>query len=79
MMPDEHEPTAQKRCRGYPLAPSAPGDFSVAHGLGRLPVGGKILMTSSGRIWWQTPTLFDATNLYLVASEGGVTRKEWIW
>jgi hypothetical protein len=30
-------------------------------------------MTSGGAIWYQMPTKFDATNLYLVASDGGIT------
>jgi hypothetical protein len=55
-----------------PLAPSAPGNFTVAHGLGAAPVAAPIEMTSGGAIWFQTPG-YDATNLYLVASDAGVT------
>ena len=54
-------------------APSVPGNFSVAHGLGREPIYAVIMMTSSGAIWFQSPTKWDSTNLYLVASEGGIT------
>ena len=55
------------------LAPSAPGNFTVAHGLGAAPTSVVITMTSSGGIWLQSPIGFDATNLYLVASDVGVT------
>lgn len=54
-------------------APSAPGNFQIAHLLGRTPVGVVILMTSGGAIWFQSPTLWDGTNVYLVASDTGVT------
>jgi hypothetical protein len=55
------------------LAPAAAGNFTVAHGLGAAPAAvGAVQMTSDGRIWWQTPA-FDATNLYLVASDPGIT------
>jgi hypothetical protein len=57
-----------------PLTPSAPGNFTVAHGLGSTPaVIPTIVMTSGGSIWFQQPTAYDATNLYLVASAGGLT------
>ena len=61
------------------LAPSAPGNFTVAHLLGRAPVATGIRMNSGGAIWWQTPTDIDGTNLYLVASDAGVTAKVQIW
>ena len=55
---------------------AAPGTFSVAHLLGRAPVYvGAPLMTAPGSIWFQTPTLYDATSLYLVASDAGLTAK----
>ncbi|HEV2463537.1 MAG TPA: hypothetical protein VGT04_07020 [Acidobacteriaceae bacterium] len=57
------------------LAPSAGGNFTVAHGLGFTPSAVLISMTSSGSIWLQSPTSWDATNLYLVASDAGVTAK----
>src|SRR5208283_5631522 len=56
-----------------PAAPSGPGNFTVAHLLGRTPIGAQIRMTSPGAIWWQSPTDVDAINLYLVASDAGVT------
>ena len=60
------------------LAPGAPGNFTVAHLLGRAPIGAVIQMTSTGSIWFQ-PAMFDATNLYLVASAGGITGKVQVW
>jgi hypothetical protein len=60
------------------LAPAAAGNFTLPHLLGRQPVGAIIYMTSSGAIWLQA-TLWDATNLYLVASESGVTGKVQLW
>ncbi len=61
------------------LAPAAPGNFTVQHFLGRTPFGVLILMTAGGAIWFQSPTLYDATNLYLVASDAGVTGKALLW
>ena len=52
--------------------PSAGGNFTMAHGLSSAPSRISILMTSGGAIWAQTPA-FDGTNVYLVASDGGVT------
>ncbi len=61
-------------------APSAPGNFTLAHNLGKSPrQQPRIHMTSGGAIWFQTPTMFDNTNLYLVASDGGVTAKIEVW
>jgi len=62
-----------------PVAPPAPGNFTVPHLLGRVPVGAQVRMTSPGAIWWQTPTDMDEVNLYLVASDAGVTAKVQIW
>jgi hypothetical protein len=61
------------------LAPSAPGNFTVPHLLGRVPVGAVIRMTSGGTIWFQSPTDVDGTNVYLVASGPGVTGKVILW
>jgi hypothetical protein len=55
------------------LAPGAGGNFTVAHGLPAAPSHVSIAMTSGGGIWFQSPTMFDATNLYLVASDAGIT------
>jgi len=62
-----------------PVAPSGPGNFTVPHLLGRTPVGANIRMTSPGAIWWQSPTDVDDVNLYLVASDAGVTAKVQVW
>lgn len=61
------------------IAPGAPGNLTVQHFLGRTPAGAVIRMTSAGAIWWQNPTDMDATNLYLVASDSGVTAKVLVW
>jgi hypothetical protein len=62
-----------------PVTPSAPGNFSIPHLLGRAPLGAHIRMTSPGAIWWQSPTDADNLNLYLVASDAGVTAKVQVW
>lgn len=54
------------------LAPAGSGNFTVAHGLGTVPLGVILEMTSSGAIWFQS-TPYDGTNLYLVASASGLT------
>ncbi len=61
------------------MAPAAPGSFTVPHLLGRAPIGAQIRMTSAGAIWWQSPTDTDTVNLYLVASDAGVTAKVQVW
>ena len=61
------------------VAPSGPGNFTVPHLLGRTPIGAQIRMTSPGAIWWQSPADVDAINLYLVASDAGVTAKVQVW
>jgi len=58
---------------------SAPGNFSLAHNLGRIPLGATVYMTSSGEFWFQPVTLFDATHLYLVASDVGITASIQVW
>jgi hypothetical protein len=54
------------------LTSSAPGNFTVAHGMSSAPRAVTIQMTAMGQIVFQTP-MFDATNLYLTASDTGVT------
>lgn len=65
------------------LAPSTPGNFTVAHGLDHEPFNVSIVMTSGGAIWFQTEgdgsLKKDASNLYLVASDGGITGRALIW
>jgi hypothetical protein len=36
-------------------------------------------MTSGGAIWFQAAGMFDGTNVYLVASDKGVTGKVQVW
>lgn len=52
---------------------AAAGNFTVANTLGVVPTFYLINMTSSGMIFWQSPTKFDASNLYLVATDSGLT------
>lgn len=52
------------------LAPTAAGNFTVQHFLGRKPAGISLLLTSNIAVWFQ-PAAFDATNLYLSASAAG--------
>jgi hypothetical protein len=61
------------------VSAAAAGNFTVAHLLGRKPVGIAILMTSSGALWLQPSALFDATNLYLASSGAGVTAVAQVW
>ena len=61
------------------VAPSGPGNVTVPHRLGRAPLCAIIQMTSGGAIWFQAPTSYDGTNLYLVASASNVTGKVIIW
>jgi hypothetical protein len=60
------------------LAPSAPGNFTVEHRLGRAPKSVLMLMTSGGTIWFQA-TAWDDINLYLVSSGADVTGRAQIW
>lgn len=60
------------------LSPVAADDFVVPHGLGSAPKGMSILMTSGGLIYAQAVP-YDNTNLYLVASDAGVTGIAQLW
>lgn len=60
------------------LAPSSPGNFTVAQSLGSVPSAVTIEMTSGGQIWFQS-TRYDASNLYLVASDAGLTGYAKVW
>ena len=55
-----------------PFTTSAPGDFTLVHNLGMTPNTVIIELTSGGGIWFQS-IRFDETNLYLVASDSGLT------
>jgi hypothetical protein len=61
------------------VAPSAAGNCTVPHLLGRVPLCAIIQMTSGGAVWFQTPTSYDGVNLYLVASDAGVTGRVIVW
>lgn len=58
-------------------APSAPGNFSIAHGLSAAPSRISILPTSAGAIWQQAAP--GATNVYLAASDAGVTATVYVF
>lgn len=60
-------------------SPTAPGSLILPHLLGRCPVAANIRMTSAGAVWWQCPMDMDEVNLYLVASDAGVTAKVQVW
>lgn len=51
---------------------SEPGNFTVPHGLGVTPFLIEIIPTTNGGLWGQA-TFADATNLYLVSTDTGVT------
>ena len=51
---------------------TTPGNFTVAHGLGSIPASVVIVITTGGAVWFQT-VRYDATNVYLVASDTGLT------
>lgn len=55
-----------------PFTASAAGNFTVAHGLGVVPKGCAVAMKSAGAVWFQSPTRFDATNVYLVSSDAAL-------
>jgi hypothetical protein len=61
------------------VAPSAPGNGAVPHLLGRAPLCAVIQMTSGGAIWFQSPTSYDGTNIYFVASDAGITGRVIVW
>jgi len=61
-----------------PVTATDPGNLTVPHPLGHVPVGAKMMLTS-GELWWQSPTKWDATNLYLVASAAGASGKVVVW
>lgn len=52
---------------------TAPGNATIAHELGSAPIWASVIMTSPGAIWFQSPVQWDSTNLYLVASDTGVS------
>jgi len=61
-----------------PVLSPAPGNFTVVHGLGAVPAGALVQMTSGGEIWFQAG-LYDATNVLLRASEANLTARVMLW
>jgi len=55
-----------------PFNTSAPGNFTLAHNLGIVPSTVIFEFTDGGTVWFQ-PQRYDSTNLYLVASDAGIT------
>lgn len=55
-----------------PFTTSAPGSFTLAHNLGMIPATVIFEFTDGGTVWFQ-PQRYDDANLYLVASDTGVT------
>lgn len=51
---------------------TAPGPFTLAHNLNMIPTTVIFEFTDGGKIWFQ-PQRYDSTNLYLVASDAGIT------
>ena len=80
---DPYHVTAVLKATGLfsriPIIAPAAGNFSFAHNLGRVPLGALLYLTSGGAVWFQSPTMFDATNLFLVASAAGLTAQVEIW
>jgi hypothetical protein len=85
--PDPNDPTKLVRdvkAHAKPTIASVPatanpGPFQIAHGLGRVPNAVSIVMTSDAIIRLQTPTKYDATYVYLSASDSGVTCDLLLW
>jgi hypothetical protein len=63
------------------LAPGAGGNFSVPHGLGAIPKLIIVRMSSGGNIWLQIAGAIsaDITNLFLTASDAGITGEAEVW
>ena len=70
--------TATKIYSHISVTAPAAGNFTLAHHLGRAPRGALVCMTSGGALWFQS-SMWDSTNLYLVASDGGVTAEVQLW
>jgi hypothetical protein len=60
-------------------ATANPGPFQFAHGLSSAPNAIAIVMTSLGGIYLNPPTKFDATDVYLFATDGGVSCDLLVW
>lgn len=70
---------------GYPRVlsveaiPGQGGKFTVAHKLNCTPSAVAVQMTSMGFIALQYPKSYDSTNIYLIASDSGLTAQVLIW
>jgi hypothetical protein len=56
-----------------------PGNFTVSHGLGCYPSAVIVQMTSFGFIALQSSKEYDATNIYLTASDSKLTADLLVW
>lgn len=73
---------ASSGVRAHVLSISSPnpGNFQIRHDLGCTPREAVIQMTSRGSIQWQSPAnKYDSTNLYLDASDNGLTADVLVW
>jgi hypothetical protein len=61
-----------------PFTTTAPGPFTLAHNLGYIPVTVIFEFTDGGTVWFQ-PQRYDTENLYLEASDTGITGVAIIW
>lgn len=55
-----------------PFTTAHGGNFTLAHNLNIIPTTVIFQFTNGGSVWFQ-PARYDSTNLYLVASDAGVT------
>lgn len=55
------------------IAPGAAGPYTKPHGLAFTPSAVVLVPTSGAAMWLQTPTGFDATNIYVEASDPSAT------
>lgn len=60
------------------ITSSAAGDFTVLHGLGRVPFAAVPVSLSAG-VFRLTPMAYDASFVYLNASDAGLTGMLVLW
>jgi hypothetical protein len=63
--------SGHNRTVSIPVTASQTGVISIPHGLGLIPDQVKVLATNAGALW--QPVAADATNVYVQASDVGVT------
>jgi hypothetical protein len=71
--------TPQRPLHSFLVAPPNVGNFTAKHGAGCIPSDVAITMTSGGNMWLQSPTSWDETNIYLVASGEGISARVMVW